>query len=125
MGSCTELTTDERRAGEDAAPSRVSGGVLGLLGLGRRAGHLVIGVDGVRRALQAGQVQLRGRRDATRVRAPWRRWSGWPQAQGVPLVPGPAADAIGSALGRPPVMAVGVRDRALADGVMNAGRAEP
>ena len=35
----------------------MSGGVLGLLGLGVRAGQVVIGVDGTRRGLQAGQVR--------------------------------------------------------------------
>jgi ribosomal protein L7Ae-like RNA K-turn-binding protein len=41
-------------------------------------------------------------------------------ARGVPLVTGPSADAIGAQLGRPPVMAVGVRDRALADGILQS-----
>ena len=38
-------------------------------------------------------------------------------------VPAPVADEIGRALGRPPVQAVGVSDRSLANGVMNAGPA--
>jgi hypothetical protein len=33
-------------------------------------------------------------------------------------MPGPSAAAIGAQLGKPPVMAVGVRDRALASGIM-------
>jgi len=39
--------------------------------------------------------------------------------KGVPIVPGPGAAAIGAQLGKPPVMAVGVRDRALADGMVS------
>jgi hypothetical protein len=38
--------------------------------------------------------------------------------KGVPLVAGPEAATIGLQLGKPPVMAVGVRDRALADGIL-------
>jgi hypothetical protein len=40
-------------------------------------------------------------------------------AKAVPIVPGPRADVIGAQLGKPPVMAVGVRDRALARGIMS------
>ena len=39
-------------------------------------------------------------------------------AKGVPLLSGPSAATIGAQLGRPPVMAVGVRDRALAGGMV-------
>ena len=39
-------------------------------------------------------------------------------AKGVPLLAGPSAEAIGVQLGKPPVMAVGVRDRALAGGMV-------
>ena len=39
-------------------------------------------------------------------------------AKGVPMLAGPSAAAIGAQLGKPPVMAVGVRDRALADGMV-------
>ncbi|HEX5634679.1 MAG TPA: hypothetical protein VFX50_15660, partial [Gemmatimonadales bacterium] len=42
------------------------------------------------------------------------------QAKGVPMVQGPDAVLLGERLGRPPVMVVGVRDRALAAGVMGA-----
>jgi ribosomal protein L7Ae-like RNA K-turn-binding protein len=40
----------------------------------------------------------------------------------VPLVPGPSADYMGVKLGRPPVMVVGVRDRSLAEGILELGR---
>jgi len=39
------------------------------------------------------------------------------QAKGVPLVTGPEAAQLGAGLGRPPVQAVGVEDRALARGL--------
>ncbi len=96
--------------------------LLGLLGLGRRAGNLVVGVDAVRTALQAGKCFLvvvasdagpRAEEKVTRLA----------RGKGLPVITGPRADDIGRALGRPPVQAVGVRDRALAMGVLNAGAA--
>jgi hypothetical protein len=39
-------------------------------------------------------------------------------AKQVPMLAGPSAEAIGAQLGKPPVMAVGVRDRALAGGMV-------
>jgi len=43
------------------------------------------------------------------------------RGKGLAVIVGPVADEIGRALGRPPVQAVGVSDRSLANGVMNAG----
>jgi ribosomal protein L7Ae-like RNA K-turn-binding protein len=91
--------------------------LLGLLGLGRNAGTLVIGADAVHRALQQDRVYCivlasgaseRAREKVVRLA----------RAREVPLVAGPDADAIGVQLGKPPVMAVGVRDRALASGLV-------
>src|SRR5919109_3641485 len=93
-------------------------GLLGLLGLGQRARRIVVGVDAVRKALQAGKcwcvvvaedASPRAVEKVVRLAA----------AKGVPLVNGPSAAAIGAQLGKPPVMAVGVRDRALADGIVS------
>ncbi|HXE57017.1 MAG TPA: ribosomal L7Ae/L30e/S12e/Gadd45 family protein [Gemmatimonadales bacterium] len=93
--------------------------LLGLLGLGARAGHLVVGVDGVRRQLQGDRLQCvvvasdasrRALDKVVRLAA----------TRGVPLVAGPGAEALGARLGRPPVMVVGVRDRALAKGILDA-----
>lgn len=95
--------------------------LLGLLGLGRRAGALVLGVDGVRRELQGGRVwcvvlasdaSARAQEKVGRLAA----------ARDVPVVTGPDAAAIGVRLSKPPVMAVGVRDRALADGIVQSVR---
>lgn len=97
-------------------------GVLGLLGLGARAGNVVVGVDAVRRALQAGEcrclivasdVSQRAREKVLRLAA----------AMGVPRVAGPSAADLGARLGKPPVMVAGVRDSALADGILRAGAA--
>jgi hypothetical protein len=44
-------------------------------------------------------------------------------AREIPLLPGPRAAAIGAQLGKPPVMAVGVRDRALAGGIVQLASA--
>lgn len=93
--------------------------LLGLLGLGLRGGNLVVGADGVRTALQGGKCLLvvlasdaspRARDKVVRLA----------QARGVELVTGPPAQAMGDQLGRPPVMAVGVRDAALARGIRQA-----
>ena len=91
-------------------------GLLGLLGLGYRGGRVVIGVDAVRRELQAGKcwcvvvAEDASPRTVDKVVRLAR-------AKGVQLMPGPRAAAIGAQLGKPPVMAVGVRDRALASGI--------
>jgi ribosomal protein L7Ae-like RNA K-turn-binding protein len=97
-------------------------GVLGLVGLGARAGQLVIGVDAVRSALQAGKCECvvvasdaTPRCDEKVVRLA--------KAKGVPLVDGPDAALLGARLGRPPVMVVGIRYRALAAGVQGAAAA--
>ena len=92
-------------------------GLLGLIGLGYRGGRIIVGVDGVRKEVQAGKcwcvvvaedASPRAVEKVVRLAA----------AKGVPLVPGPGAAAIGAQLGKPPVMAVGVRDRALASGMV-------
>jgi ribosomal protein L7Ae-like RNA K-turn-binding protein len=97
-------------------PAR-SSQLLGLLGLGYRGRLVVVGVDAVRKELQAGKCRCvvvaedaspRAVDKVVRLAA----------AKRVPIVPGPRAAAIGARLGRPPVMAVGVRDRALADGMV-------
>jgi len=92
-------------------------GLLGLIGLGYRGRRVTVGVDGVRKELQAGKcwcvvvaedASPRAVDKVVRLAA----------AKGVPLLPGPSAAAIGAQLGKPPVMAVGVRDRALAGGMV-------
>ena len=91
--------------------------LLGLLGLGLRAGRIAVGVDAVRKELQAGKcwcvvlaedASPRAREKVVRLAS----------AKGVPLLAGPSAEAIGVQLGKPPVMAAGVRDRALAGGMV-------
>jgi ribosomal protein L7Ae-like RNA K-turn-binding protein len=78
---------------------------------------VTIGVDAVRKDLQAGKcwcvvvaedASPRTMDKVVRLAA----------AKEIPLLPGPSAAAIGAQLGKPPVMAVGVRDRALAGGMV-------
>lgn len=97
-------------------------GVLGLLGLGIRAGNVVVGVDAVRRSLQARECKcIVVARDASqRAREKVVRLA---TAIGVPQVEGPEAALLGARLGKPPVMVAGVRDAALADGIVRAGAA--
>jgi ribosomal protein L7Ae-like RNA K-turn-binding protein len=93
-------------------------GLLGLVGLGHRGGRIVIGVDAVRKELQAGKCWCVVVAEDASPRAVDKvvRLAG---AKGVPMLAGPSAVAIGAQLGRPPVMAVGVRDRALAGGMVH------
>jgi ribosomal protein L7Ae-like RNA K-turn-binding protein len=97
-------------------------GLLGLIGLGHRARSLTIGVDAVRRDLQSGKCRCvvvaedaspRALEKVVRLAA----------AKEVPILPGPRAAAIGAQVGKPPVMAVGVRDRALAGGMVQLASA--
>ena len=93
--------------------------LLRLLGLGRRGGHLVIGVDAVRRQLQSEGIRcvvLAADASPRAMEKVVRLATG----RNVPLVTGPDAATIGVQLGKPPVMAVGVRDRGLADGILQS-----
>ena len=94
-------------------------GLLGYLGLGIRAGNVVVGVDAVRRSLQARECRcIVVARDASqRAREKVVRLA---VALGVPQVDGPEAAELGARLGKPPVMVAGVRDAALADGIVRA-----
>lgn len=90
--------------------------VAGLLGLGLRAGRVVIGVAGVRAGLRRGTLAcvVLAADAGPRTRDKVERLA---RARGVPLVMGPQAERLGAGLGRPPVQAVGVEDRALARGL--------
>jgi len=95
--------------------------VTRLLGLGLRAGRVVVGVAGVRAGLQRGKLACvvlaadSGQRTHEKV-------GRLAQAKGVPLVTGPDAAQLGKGLGRPPVQAVGVEDPALARGLLAKGQ---
>jgi ribosomal protein L7Ae-like RNA K-turn-binding protein len=98
--------------------------LLGLLGLGRRGGLLVIGTEGVRRSLQRNECYLvvlasdaspRAKDKVVRLA----------KARSVPLVGGPDAASLGEQLGKPPVMVVGVRDRGLAEGIRRSAPVRP
>lgn len=91
--------------------------LLGLIGLGFRGRLLVVGVDAVRKELQAGRCRCVVVADDASPRAV-EKVVRLAAARGVPLLPGPSAGAIGAQVGKPPVMAVGVWDRALASGMV-------
>ena len=91
--------------------------LLGLLGLGYRGRRVVIGVDAVRKELQAGKIWCVVVADDASPRA-MDKVVRLAAAKSVPLIPGPRAAAIGAQVGKPRVMAVGVRDRALAAGMV-------
>lgn len=93
--------------------------LLGLLGLGARAGNLIVGVDGVRSVLQRGRCRLVVLAADAGLRA-MEKVVRLAEARGVPIVHGPDAAALGRQLGRSRVMAVGVLDPALARGISAA-----
>jgi ribosomal protein L7Ae-like RNA K-turn-binding protein len=92
-------------------------GLLGLLGLGYRGRLVVIGVEAVRKELQAGKCWCVVVAEDASPRA-LDKVVRLASATGVPILAGPRAVAMGAQLGKPPVMAVGVRDRALANGMV-------
>jgi ribosomal protein L7Ae-like RNA K-turn-binding protein len=99
----------------------VSTRITRLLGLGVRAGTVVIGVAGVRAGLQRGKVVCvvlaadAGQRTMEKV-------TRLAEARKIPMLRGPAAAELGMALGRPAVQAVGVSDPALARGLVAESR---
>lgn len=99
-------------------------GLEGLLGLGARAGSILIGVEAVRAGLQrercravviASDASPRAREKVERLAV----------GRGIPRVVGPGSDALGRRLGRPPVMVVGIVDPALARGIVRAAPGGP
>jgi ribosomal protein L7Ae-like RNA K-turn-binding protein len=92
-------------------------GLLGLVGLGYRGGRIVVGVDAVRRELQAGKCCCVVVAEDASPRAV-EKVVRLATARGVLVLSGPGAAAIGAQLGKPPVMTIGVRDRALASGMV-------
>jgi ribosomal protein L7Ae-like RNA K-turn-binding protein len=92
-------------------------GLAGLLGLGARGRKLVIGVAGVRARLQRGTLAavVLAADASPRTREKVERLA---TARGIPVIVGPPAERLGMGLGRAPVQAVGVEDRALARGMV-------
>ena len=89
-----------------------------MLGLGVRAGNVVIGVAGVRAGLQREKLACvvlaadAGQRTIEKV-------ARLAEARKIPVLRGPVAAELGASLGRPPVQAVGVADQALARGLLS------
>jgi ribosomal protein L7Ae-like RNA K-turn-binding protein len=88
-----------------------------LLGLGLRAGRVVVGVSGVRAGLQRQSVHcvVVAADASARTRDKVERLA---VARGIPVLRGPIAQELGARLGRAPVQAVGVEDEALARGLL-------
>lgn len=97
------------------------GGILGLVGLGLRAGHVILGVEAVRRALQADDCRCLVVASDASQRA-IEKTVRLAVARGIPRISGPPAVELGAKLGKPPVMVVGIRDVALADGAIRLAR---
>ena len=93
---------------------------LGLLGLGVRAGRVVVGTAGVRASLRRDELAViviasdaSARTENKVVRLA--------EARGVPVVRGPTQQRLGRRIGRGLIQAVGVKDRELAAGVLGDG----
>src|SRR4051812_50138024 len=99
-------------------------GLLGLLGLGYRGRRVVVGVDGVRKELQAGKCWCVIVAEDASPRAV-EKVVRLATAKGVPILSGPRAAAIGAQLGKPPVMAGGGGGRGVAGGEGGAGAPTP
>ncbi|MGE5802529.1 MAG: L7Ae/L30e/S12e/Gadd45 family ribosomal protein [Gemmatimonadota bacterium] len=99
----------------------MSAKIARLLGLGLRAGNVVIGVAGVRAGLQRGKISCvvlaadASQRTIEKV-------ARLAEAKQVPVLRGPVANELGAGLGRPPVQAAGVSDPALARGLIADSR---
>ncbi len=89
---------------------------LGLLGLGARARRLAIGVDAAREALRRGVAEALVLPCDASERAR-ERLTPLAGHRAVAVLVGPDADALGQALGRPPVHGIAVLDRNLARGL--------
>jgi len=101
----------------------VSGKLIRLLGLGLRAGRVVVGVTGVRAQLRRDGLRcvVLAADASARTREKVERLA---RARGVSVLAGPAALDLGAGLGRRPVQAVGVADAGLARGLLRLGRSE-
>jgi ribosomal protein L7Ae-like RNA K-turn-binding protein len=90
------------------------------LGLGLRAGNVVIGVAGVRAGLQRGRIVcvVLAADASHRTMEKVVRLA---DAKKILVLRGPVARELGEGLGKPPVQAVGVSDLALARGLMAGG----
>lgn len=93
--------------------------MLRLLGLGFRAGGVVVGVEATRVALRQGRLHcVVLARDASRRAR--EKVEPLASARGVPVVNGPGAAALGARLGRTAVHAAGVRSRGIGTGLLEA-----
>lgn len=101
--------------------------VLGLAGLGVRARNATVGVEQVRAAARKGTLALAlvasdaSENSLDKLRPLLR-------ARGVPMIEGLAAGALGAAAGRTQTAAIGILDRALANGILavvESGAARP
>ncbi len=91
--------------------------VLGLIGLGARAGSIVVGTSGVRAGLRRDEFAavVLASDASSRTEEKVRRLA---EAREVRLVDGPTAAEIGARLGRGTVQAVGIKDARLAAGIV-------
>ncbi len=96
---------------------------LRLIGLGMRAGSVVVGTSGVRERLKKDQIKLvvlagdRSERTDEKV-------GRLAKAKGVRVLVGPDSQELGRRLGRKPTQTVGLLDANLASEIGTARRAE-
>jgi ribosomal protein L7Ae-like RNA K-turn-binding protein len=106
-------TTEEQTKTMDPVLERR---LLGLVGLGVRSRGAVVGVESVRDAAKKGRLELAivaldvSRHSLDKVMPLL-------EARRVPIIHGPSAASLGAAVGKETTAAVGIIDRALADGL--------
>jgi ribosomal protein L7Ae-like RNA K-turn-binding protein len=100
----------------------VSDPVLGLIGIARKGGHLVIGREAVRQTLRKGRVRvLVVASDAGEALI--REMGHLSNGGEPPLVPGPPRELIGRICGRNEVSVVAITDTGLAAAVIRSAAA--
>ena len=94
-----------------------------MIGLGVRAGSVVVGTAAVRDGIKAGQVELvvLARDHGSRTEEKVARLA---RGKGVKIVEGPDSYELGRRLGRQVLQAVGLLDPNLASEVLDSDRAE-
>jgi len=98
--------------------------LLGLLGLGLRGRLAVVGVEQVRHAAHHGRLKLAVIASDASTNS-LDKVIPLLQAKRIRFIEGPSAAALGAALGKRPMVAVGIVDRNLARGILDVAGMGP
>ncbi len=110
----------ERRLSDAGGAADAERRLLALVGLGMRSRGVIVGVDQVKAAAKGGSLAL-AVMASDAARNSREKLLPLLAARQVTVLQGPSAEILGAALGRGATVAVGVVDRALANGMRAAG----